>query len=303
MEIRVTDWRSSRTLLRRIRDEVFIREQGVPASMEWDEQDLNAIHFLALDSRNPVGCARLLPDGKLGRMAVLKQWRHEHWGSRILNAVEEYARHELGLREIKASAQAQALGFYLRNGFSVRPGFYEDAGIPHLDIYKAPGGSRNNGMLVAGEDTKTHELDSLLAMRGWTEMALAAGPRQVCLSVANLRLPYWSQPDVVEALRRYVCASPRRRVKMLFREETKDISGHPLVKLQQRLSSRISLGIHSGVEEDCLLTGPWGYLLLTEPGNALACLNDPARVRRRLSDLTMLMDFAQRPREARRLSI
>src|SRR5215813_2272583 len=59
-----------------IRVRVFVREQGVPAEVELDDDDQHAIHFLATISGRVVGTARLVIHGnnaKIGRMAVLKK--------------------------------------------------------------------------------------------------------------------------------------------------------------------------------------------------------------------------------------
>jgi len=303
LEIRTTDWRASRDLIRRIRTEVFIREQGVPPELEWDEDDARAIHFLAFEGRNPVACARLMSDGRFGRMAVLKDWRRQHWGSRLLNAIEDYARNELQIREIKASAQAHALGFYRKNGFSVQPGFFDDAGIPHVKIYKAPGAPNSNYVLVPGRDETLYHLDSLISMTGWVQVALAANPRSVTLVCKDLNHPLWSRTEVVDAIREFASRSPKRRVKILIPSERGGINRHPLLRLQQRLSSRISLGIHSSVDDNLMITPGWGYMKITGQEMAAGCMNDPGRVRRMESKYSHLLQTANRSREARRLAI
>ena len=75
MEVRITDWQHAREDARAIRTEVFIREQKVPEEMEWDDDDLTAVHFVIYDDGTPAGCARLLPDGHFGRMAVRREWQ------------------------------------------------------------------------------------------------------------------------------------------------------------------------------------------------------------------------------------
>src|SRR5690606_10203674 len=74
-EIREVDWPAGKDQLSAIRTAVFIREQHVPPALEWDELDVEAIHLLALDwSGNAIGCARILGNGNIGRMAVLPAW-------------------------------------------------------------------------------------------------------------------------------------------------------------------------------------------------------------------------------------
>ena len=70
MQVHVVEvpWPTHNEQLRAVRNEVFIQEQGVPKDVEWDGQDEDAIHFLALNQAGQaVGCARLLPSGQIGR--------------------------------------------------------------------------------------------------------------------------------------------------------------------------------------------------------------------------------------------
>ena len=73
--VRVADWHKDNAELRRIRDSVFVAEQSVPPELEWDAEDAEAVHFLAEEGDYPVGTARLLPDGHIGRVSVLRDWR------------------------------------------------------------------------------------------------------------------------------------------------------------------------------------------------------------------------------------
>ena len=74
--VRVADWQIDNPAVRSIRENVFIQEQNVPVELEWDQFDENCLHLLALDATTrPIGTARLLQDGHIGRMAVLKEWR------------------------------------------------------------------------------------------------------------------------------------------------------------------------------------------------------------------------------------
>lgn len=132
--IAVTTWQRSHTNLSAIREKVFIKEQKVPIALEWDCLDETAVHLLASDlGGSPIGCARLLSDYKLGRMAVLPEHRMQGIGSALLQASVEYAA-EAGWPHIEISAQTQAIGFYIKSGFILTGGEYMDAGIPHRDM-------------------------------------------------------------------------------------------------------------------------------------------------------------------------
>lgn len=128
---REASWPADRDVLAHIRHEVFIKEQGVPATLEFDGLDATALHWLAEASRGePVGTLRMLPSGQIGRMAVRQPWRGHGIGSRLLEcALEAAARH--GWREVWLNAQNDRIGFYARHEFFVISDTFEDAGIPH----------------------------------------------------------------------------------------------------------------------------------------------------------------------------
>lgn len=131
-----TDWTRDAVRLGAVRRAVFIVEQGVPEAMEWDEHDAVSAHWLALAADGtPIGCARLLPDGHVGRMAVLPAWRGRGIGRGLLAAVL-HAAQDRGHRTLRLSAQTHAAGFYTRAGFAAMGPEYEEAGIPHVAMQK-----------------------------------------------------------------------------------------------------------------------------------------------------------------------
>ena len=134
--IHVTDWSRDASRLSAVRRTVFIEEQGVPETMEWDAHDETAVHFLALSTDGaPIGCARLLPDGHLGRMAVLPAWRKRGVGTALLAALSESARAR-GHLPLRLSAQTHAACFYGAAGFVSEGPEYMEAGIPHIAMVK-----------------------------------------------------------------------------------------------------------------------------------------------------------------------
>ena len=83
--VRVADWQRDLARLRAIRVAVFVVEQNVPEELEWDRIDPACVHVLAEDrTGTPIGCGRLLPDGHIGRMAVLSDWRGAGVGAGVL---------------------------------------------------------------------------------------------------------------------------------------------------------------------------------------------------------------------------
>ncbi|SEF65327.1 Predicted N-acyltransferase, GNAT family [Nitrosomonas ureae] len=133
--VRVVDWETETLTLRNIRTTVFIREQQVPVDLEWDEFDIISMHFLVFNNhREAVGTARLLPDGHIGRMAVLKEWRGKGYGSAILKKILEELRGR-HMQKAMLNAQISAVKFYERFGFQQVSGKkFLEAGIPHVKM-------------------------------------------------------------------------------------------------------------------------------------------------------------------------
>lgn len=131
LTVHLVAWSQAWADLRAVRSAVFIVEQGVPEHEEWDEFDALSLHVLARDAaQRPIGTGRLLPDGHLGRMAVLKAWRGRGVGAAILASLIEAAR-ERGLARLILHAQTHALGFYEKFGFRVYGEAFAEVGIAH----------------------------------------------------------------------------------------------------------------------------------------------------------------------------
>ncbi len=130
-EVQQVDWRDHGEALLAIRFQVFVEEQGVPADLEHDAADSGAIHVLATaDDGTPIGTARMLDDGHIGRMAVLPEWRGRGVGSALLRALLRLAAAR-GQRSVFLHAQCSAEPFYARLGFAAEGDVFVDAGIDH----------------------------------------------------------------------------------------------------------------------------------------------------------------------------
>jgi predicted GNAT family N-acyltransferase len=128
--IELMSWEQARAHAAPIRFAVFVEEQGVPFEIELDEYDPVSIHALAFDGEKPVGTGRLLPDGHIGRMAVLKEWRNRGIGGLLLKRLIEAAKAR-GDGQVALSAQVGALAFYRAHGFEPEGDEYMEAGIRH----------------------------------------------------------------------------------------------------------------------------------------------------------------------------
>ncbi len=132
--VRLVEWRDASEALTRIRTTVFVVEQNVPATLEMDGRDGDCAHALAESaSGEPIGTGRLMPDGRIGRMAVLAAWRGKGVGAAILDALMAEAKRR-GFRETYLHAQSHAKDFYARHGYAVEGDEYLEAGIPHIGM-------------------------------------------------------------------------------------------------------------------------------------------------------------------------
>jgi predicted GNAT family N-acyltransferase len=130
------DWASMGDQARHIRFAVFVREQKIDPALELDDFDAVSQHCLAIVSGQPAGTGRLLPDGHIGRMAVLEPYRRHGLGGLILERLvgEAFAR---GHERVVLSAQAYVERFYARHGFVREGGVYLEAGIEHVSMWRA----------------------------------------------------------------------------------------------------------------------------------------------------------------------
>ncbi|MBU1214396.1 MAG: GNAT family N-acetyltransferase [Gammaproteobacteria bacterium] len=132
--VSLVSWHDGEPLLRAIRETVFIREQGVPEELEWDEFDETCRHALALSlSGEAIGCGRILPNGHIGRIAVMQPWRNQKVGTALMEALLDEARSRK-YQFVDVDAQVHAVPFYQGFGFVAQGKEFLDAGLPHIKM-------------------------------------------------------------------------------------------------------------------------------------------------------------------------
>ena len=124
------DWATCADMATPIRFKVFVDAQRVPAAEELDELEAVSLHAVVTLNGTPIATGRLCPDGRIGRMAVLKEFRGEGFGGLVLSALMEAAR-DRGHQDVFLHAQCQALGFYESLGFVADGPIFTEAGIDH----------------------------------------------------------------------------------------------------------------------------------------------------------------------------
>lgn len=135
LRLETGSWDALREQCRAIRFRVFVDEQGIDPALELDEVDRGCLHCVAWSGSKAAGTGRLLPDGHIGRMAVLPEFRRSGVGGLILQRLIDAAR-ERGHRRIELSAQAYVESFYQRHGFIREGSIYLEAGIEHVKMWR-----------------------------------------------------------------------------------------------------------------------------------------------------------------------
>ena len=231
--IRRADWPADSELMRQLRETVFVREQGVPADIEWDGRDSSATHMIALRGERPVGCGRLLPDGKIGRLAVLAPERGRGTGRRLLEALVDAAT-EAGLEEVYLHAQQHASDFYRRAGFASSGQPFEEAGIAHIAMRRqllrpAPEG------FEAGVGYPQPFADYAVAL-------CRSASRELCLLSPDLDHRVFDRQPLVDAISELARHSRQSGVRILVSDWRPMVQrGHRLLTLARRLPTSVRL--------------------------------------------------------------
>jgi len=210
--------------LRAVRETVFVHEQNVPLAEEWDELDPQCLHVIARDAQGrAIGTGRLTPEHKVGRMAVLREWRGKGVGDAMLAALVGVAR-ERGWRELKLNAQVSASAFYVRHGFVPYGARFWEAGIEHQAMRRVLGGA-----------TAIEDRDAAVAA---TAAIVGSARRYLWIYSRDLDPGLFDAPELVEALRRYGTAGHGGEARFLLQDADAAQRAHaPLLALAQRLPS------------------------------------------------------------------
>ena len=229
--------------LRLIRETVFVVEQQVPLDLEWDELDPHCYHVIARDHEHrPIGTGRLTPEHKIGRMAVLREWRGKRVGEALLQTLIEQAR-RLNWASVSLHAQASAVGFYEKFGFeSVGPRFAE-AGIEHQTMTLAlPSFNTDTpprpAAVVRGPSAPLEDLQGLDQVLLASQQLVLAARRELLIYTRDLELAIYGQPRLMDALKQFAIAGRGGVVRILVQDPSgAEHHSHPLVLLAQRLPS------------------------------------------------------------------
>lgn len=226
--VALADYAREHAAVHAVRTTVFVEGQGVPAELERDALDPVSIHVLARDADGtPVGTARLTPDRRIGRMAVLPGHRGRGIGEAMLAALVAHARAQ-GWAEVGLHAQLHALAFYARVGFVPCGPVFTEAGIEHRRMARRlPGASPVEDAEAAAA--------VLLGLAAHARRGLGIYSRALDPGLLDRR-------EVVDALRRFATRPGRRQVRILLQDAAApQREDAPLLALAQRLPSVFEL--------------------------------------------------------------
>lgn len=213
---RLADWTRDEAALRALRTTVFVEEQSVSEEEEWDGLDPDCVHAIAeLPPEGIVGTGRLHPSGKIGRMAVLAEWRGLGIGAAILRDLLDEAR-KRGLESVYLHAQLPVLGFYARFGFVAEGPEFEEAGIAH----------RLMRLRLAGTDPANDTDQGVTGTRrvlsGKQEFAEAVtdvagvATRSLAIFTPDLEHGVYDSSRFLEAIKRLVLSRSHARIRVLI---------------------------------------------------------------------------------------
>ena len=132
-EMMIMGWEEAKSLAYPIRLAVFVHEQKVPEELELDDDDPTAWHAVVFQDGQAIATGRLLRNGKIGRLAILREYRGLGLGSELLKTLVSYGRQE-GIKQFFLHAQTSAIGFYERLGFKAIAPVFNEAGIDHIKM-------------------------------------------------------------------------------------------------------------------------------------------------------------------------
>ncbi len=122
-----------------VRKKVFVEEQGVPLTLELDEFDNTADHFVVYTENSPIGAGRIREThhgiGKVERVCVLPEYRGKNLGKLVMQALEDHAVTK-NFQKVILNAQSYSIPFYEKLGYVTTSPEFMDADIPHRAMEK-----------------------------------------------------------------------------------------------------------------------------------------------------------------------
>lgn len=242
IKVKSTSWDQDRVFLREIRSKVFIQEQGVEERLEWDSKDSSCEHFIAYIGSEAVGCARLVDNKKIGRMAVLKPYRQKGIGREIIDHIKRHASQKRYTR-LELSAQCHAYEFYRNCGFSACSPPYEDAGMPHIDMELRVFSQHedSSGLYQIHNDKEIYHANSFLETSGYLDILISQCKRSVIMCVKDPAHPAYSNEKLLSKIKYLARTNKHFKLHVLLASYHTSYNDTKLFKLADRLPSFIEI--------------------------------------------------------------
>ncbi len=311
--VRLADWSGDEPGIHRVREIVFVDEQAVPADLEWDGLDPECIQAVA-ESRecDVIGTGRLHPGGKIGRMAVLREWRGAGVGAALLRCLMDAAR-ERGLEEVFLHAQTRVLGFYERFGFVAEGAEFEEAGIPHRAMRCR---LRGEGMNISGAAAESTPQGTRTVLEGKAEFTEAVAEvsaraaRSIAIFTPDLEPGVYDSPKFLENIKRLVLSRSHARIRVLISDPTRVVKTvNRFVHFGRRLSTFIEfrqLSEEMPAREDAFLLidgSALVYRARADRWEGIADTDEPRMTRLYLEQFDQMWHLAEPALELRQLKI
>jgi len=333
-DTRETSWREDEKMISNIRHRVFVEEQQVPVEIEQDGRDHTAYHWLAMDFENQsIGTVRLLPDGQIGRMAVLSEYRRQGIGFTLLELAVQKAR-RLALEEAYLHAQSYAEEFYARAGFIKRGDEFTEAGILHVEMYQPLSQPQQTGReatgrslidQLIGEEYSDESVESGFMLGVSNRVLLLRKEedfRTVSLDLAQqtkLKLRIYSpwldhtlydHEELLQAISRLARKNRHTEIQILIWNSHRVVkNGHALLEISRKLSSSIHIRmVHADYRQmnhEYMLADDSGiiYRLDFEIYEGYANLKDKSEVNRLSREFQRAWDSSYEDPNLRQLKI
>lgn len=311
--IATVDWERGAEALSALRRRVFVEEQGVAPELEWDARDAEAIHLLARAEADgsPIGAARLLPTGQIGRMAVLALWRGLGVGTALLNEASRIARG--GSRETPwLNAQTSAVPFYAERGFSPEGEVFEEAGIPHLRMVLT---DPDRAMITdlrfrrLGHDAGLLRSRDPRVIEAAVDALATQARRSLTILTADLEPRLYDRETLLAGVRRLATELPGRLPVRILLIDAESVvrRGHRLLAMSRSLTSAVQIrAVPEAFMERCdffFVADGQGHCLRRrgDPDHALIDFGDIATARRLLRAFEAIWEQGEIHQGLRRL--
>lgn len=283
MKILTAAWQEQRHIMKDIRRKVFIEEQHVDETEEWEQNDelSSTVHLVAYLDEVIVGTARILASGKIGRLAVLKAYRGRGIGSQLTQIAIQKALCS-GPQDIYLDSQLHAIKLYQAFGFVAEGDHFMDAGIEHVRmrlhlsqavlslIYHRDHLGRNNHLISSVHETIQH-----------ITQQCAHAQKHINILSELLQPDIYAAQPLVDAISNLARKNRHSRVRILIKDSTVSRArSHALVVLAQRLSSAMEIRVLRKSSQEAQTEGTEQSYVICDRKHLIS-FNDERKIRAR----------------------